>query len=174
MAHGDSAVKLLLAVNSAASLAALSLSPLSTAMASMFLKRSLAATASDATPIGASSNKVAKQFKLPKPPQAPPPAAMLTLSQNTADSITADMKEQYVDAMVISVDAVDIPTLMEKGLKYQQNLALLSKWIRCKESTGKWEHLETGQCSSNTQLQMMPGNLSTCSTILMPKMQGGT
>ena len=93
----------------------------------MFLKRSLAAAASEATPIGASSNKVAKQFKLPKPPQAPPPAAMLTLSQDTADSITADMKEQYVDAMVITVDGVDVPSMMEKGLKYAQNMELVQQ-----------------------------------------------
>ena len=64
---------------------------------------------------------------MPKPPQAPPPPEKLTMSQDTADDATADMKEQFIDSLVISVDAVDVATLMEKGLKYQQNLSIVEQ-----------------------------------------------
>ena len=71
---------------------------------------------------------------MPKPPQAPPLLEKLTMSQDTADDATTDMKEQFMDSLVISVDAVDVATLMEKGLKYQQNLSIDEQVDRVKKT----------------------------------------
>ena len=92
----------------------------------MFLKRDLLAAAKDAVPIGAStSNKKSKQdFKMPRPPVEAPPPRMLSMTQEEADTASATLKEQHVDAMVISVDGVDMSILMEKGLKYAENMEL--------------------------------------------------
>ena len=94
-------------------------------MSSLFLKRDLLAAAKDAVPIGATTNKKSKQdFKMPKPPPGAPPPMMIRMTQEEADTASATLKEQHVDAMVISIDSVDVPTLMEKGLKYEENMEL--------------------------------------------------
>jgi hypothetical protein len=98
-------------------------------MSSLFLKRDLQAAAKDAVPIGAStSNKKSKQdFKMPRPPVEAPPPRMLSMTQEEADTASANIKDQYVDAMVITVDGVDVPSMMEKGLKYAQNMELVQQ-----------------------------------------------
>ena len=98
-------------------------------MSSLFLKRDLLAAAKDAVPIGASTtNKKSKQdFKMPKPPPGAPPPMMIRMTQEEADTASATLKEQHVDAMVISVDGVDVPTMMEKGLKYAENMELVQQ-----------------------------------------------
>ena len=87
-------------------------------MSSLFLKRDLQAAAKDAVPIGATTNKKSKQdFKMPKPPPGAPPPMMIRMTQEEADTASATLKEQHVDAIVISIDNVDVPTMMDKGLQ---------------------------------------------------------
>ena len=95
-------------------------------MSSLFLKRDLQAAAKDAVPIGASTtNKKSKQdFKMPKPPPGAPPPMMIRMTQEEADTASATLNEKHVDAMVIAVDGVDMSILMEKGLKYAENMEL--------------------------------------------------
>jgi hypothetical protein len=95
-------------------------------MSSVFLKRDLQAAAKDAVPIGASTtNKKSKQdFKMPKPPPGAPPPMMIRMTQEEADTASATLNEKHVDAMVIAADGVDMSILMEKGLKYDENMEL--------------------------------------------------
>ena len=91
----------------------------------MFLKRDLEAEAKEAVPIGANSSSSSKKFKMPKPPATAPPPRMLVMSQQEANKASAGLKEQYTDAMVITVDAVDVTTAMLKGLKWKENMDLV-------------------------------------------------
>ena len=92
-------------------------------MSALFLKRGLEAAAKDTVPIGANSSS--KRFKMPKPPAEAPPPRMLVMNQQEADMASAHIKDQYTDAMVITVDGVDVPSLMEKGLKWKENMDLV-------------------------------------------------
>ena len=93
-------------------------------MSNMFLKRDLEAAAKEAVPIGANSSS-SKKFKMPKPPVTAPPPRMLVMSQQEANKASAGLKEQYTDAMVITVDAVDVTKAMLKGLKWKENMDLV-------------------------------------------------
>ena len=123
-------------------------------MSNMFLKRDLEAEAKEAVPIGANSSS-SKKFKMPKPPVTAPPPRMLVMSQQEANKASAGLKEQYTDAMVITVDAVDVTAAMLKGLKFKENMDLVQAVSRVQDYTGVLVSTGTGQCISNSLLHKM-------------------
>ena len=64
---------------------------------------------------------------MPKPPNTAPPPKMLVMSQKEANKAFAGLQEQYTDAMVITVDAVDVTAAMLEGLKFKENMDLVSR-----------------------------------------------
>ena len=71
----------------------------------MFMKRSFLQAPQPEPPIGAPAPKKAKP---PQPPSVPPPPGMLKMPQELADQATAELKDLYVDSVVINVDDYDV------------------------------------------------------------------